>query len=44
MKNYWLDRRKEREEKPKKDNKYIYPKSLWNLVQKTLNKRKATGP
>jgi hypothetical protein len=44
LKNYWLDRRKERENKSKKENKYIYPKSLWQAVQKNLNKRKATGP
>jgi len=44
VKNYWLDRRKERENKSKKENKYIYPKSLWFLVQKNLNKKKTTGP
>lgn len=43
MKNYWLDRRKERVQ-PKKEGKYVYPKSFWATVQKTLNKRKATGP
>jgi hypothetical protein len=33
MKNFWLDRKKKRVP--------VYPKTLWQYVQKVLQKRKA---
>ena len=44
MKNYWLDRRKERIEKVEKQKEVItaFPKQIWQLIKQRKTRRK--GP
>jgi hypothetical protein len=44
VKNYWLDKKKRKEQETKEGTTYIYPKNIWKVVQTLINKRKAKGP
>jgi len=37
MKNFWLDRKKEKEEREKKE-KIVYPKNFWKHILKSKKK------